>query len=167
MTYHRRFNTLSVIMAQTEAKSILKVKADILGEDCSLGKNFRNQVVKNTGATTKMHNAEQREKRGAKAKRQASRQTISQEKSQCDSKPFSQQFGISCANTRFRFTKRTPIHKKSILGNQNTSGPSSRKTKMLPKVLGKLTRDPDILGITQGFQIPFKRKPSKNSKSLR
>ena len=154
-------------MAQTEAKSILKVKADILGEDCLLGKNFRNQVVKNTGATTKMHNAEQREKRGAKAKRQASRQTISQEKSQCDSKPFSQQFGISCANTRFRFTKRTPIHKKSILGNKNTSGPSSRKTKMLPKVLGKLTRDPDILGITQGFQIPFKRKPSKNSKSLR
>ena len=89
MTYHRRFNTLSVIIAQTEAKSILKVKADILGEDCLLGKNFRNQVVKNTGTTTKMHNAEQREKRGAKAKRQASRQTISQEKSQCDSKPFS------------------------------------------------------------------------------
>ena len=29
MTYHRRFNASSVIMAQTEAKSILKEKADI------------------------------------------------------------------------------------------------------------------------------------------
>ena len=32
MTYHRRFNASSVIMAQTEAKSILKEKVDILGE---------------------------------------------------------------------------------------------------------------------------------------
>ena len=43
MTYHRRF----IIMAQTEAKSILKEKADILNEkDCLLGKDFRNQVMK-------------------------------------------------------------------------------------------------------------------------
>ena len=41
MTYNRRFNALFVIMAQTEAKSILKKKADILGEqDFLLGKDF-------------------------------------------------------------------------------------------------------------------------------
>ena len=32
ITYHRRFNALPVLMAQTEAKPILKEKADILGE---------------------------------------------------------------------------------------------------------------------------------------
>ena len=32
MTYHGRFKELSIIMAQTEAKSILKEKADILSE---------------------------------------------------------------------------------------------------------------------------------------
>ena len=43
MTYHGQFNALSFIMAQTEAKSILKEKADILGEkDFLLGKDFRN-----------------------------------------------------------------------------------------------------------------------------
>ena len=31
MTYHRRFNALSVIMTQPEAKTILKEKADVLG----------------------------------------------------------------------------------------------------------------------------------------
>ena len=31
----------------------------------------------------------------------------------------------------------------------------------------KLTRDPNRLDITQGFQIPFKSKPSEKSKSLR
>ena len=41
MFYQRRFNALSVIMAQTEAKYILKEKADILGEkDFLLGKDF-------------------------------------------------------------------------------------------------------------------------------
>ena len=41
MTYHRRLNTLSFIMAQTEAKLILKEKADILSEkEFLLGKNF-------------------------------------------------------------------------------------------------------------------------------
>ena len=65
MTYHRRFNALSVIMTHTKAKSILKEKADLLGE-------------------------------------------------------------------------------KSFL-----------------KSWEKITRDPDILGITQGFQIPFKRNPSQ------
>ena len=45
-------------MAQTEGKSILKEKADILGEkDFLLGKNFQNQVVKDTEAKTKMYNA--------------------------------------------------------------------------------------------------------------
>ena len=58
MTYDRRFNALSVMMVQTEAKSILKEKADILGEkDFLLGKNFQNQVVKDTEAKTKMYNA--------------------------------------------------------------------------------------------------------------
>ena len=68
------------------------------------------------------------------------RQTQSQGKVECDNKPFSQQFGISCADTRFRFTKRTPINKKSITENKNTSGPSSRKTKILSKVLGKINQ---------------------------
>ena len=58
MTYHRRFNALSVIMTHTKAKSILKEKADLLGEkDCLLGKKFRNQVVKDTEAKANMHNA--------------------------------------------------------------------------------------------------------------
>ena len=58
MTYHRQFIALFVIMAQTETKSILKEKVDMLGEkDFLLGKYFRNQVVKNTEAKTTMHNA--------------------------------------------------------------------------------------------------------------
>ena len=73
MTYHRRFNALSVIMAQTEANSIHKEKANILGEkDFLLGKDFRNQVVKDTEAKTKMYNAVRRKKKGAKAQPQAS-----------------------------------------------------------------------------------------------
>ena len=73
MTYHRRFNALSVIMAQTEANSIHKEKANILGEkDFLLGKDFRNQVVKDTDAKTKMHNAVRRKKKGAKTQPQAS-----------------------------------------------------------------------------------------------
>ena len=142
MTYHRRFNALSVIMAQTEANSIHKEKANILGEkDFLLGKDFRNQVVKDTEAKTKMHNAVRRKKKGAKAQPQASttpqmpfqespsrqqgyrgsggrcrttnkfvyrkkgRQTQSQGKSQCDTKSFSQQFGISCTNTKIQIYK--------------------------------------------------------------
>ena len=183
ITYHRRFNVLSVLMTQTEAKSILKEKAVILGEkDYLLGKDFRNQVVKDTEAKAKMHNAVGRKKKGAKAQPQASttpqipfqespscqqgyrgsggrrgttnkfvyrkkvRQTQSQETGQCGNKPFSQQFGISCANTRFRFTKPTTIHKKSIPGNKNTSDRSSRKTKMLSKVLGKINQRPKHIG---------------------
>ena len=170
-------------MAQTEAKSILKEKADILGEkDCFFGKDFRNQVVKDTEAKTKTHNAVGKKKKSAKDQPQASttpqmpfqespsrqygyrcsgggsrttnrfvyrkkgRQTQSQGKGHCDGKPFSQQFGISCANTRFRFTKRTPIHKKSIPGNKDTSGPSSRKTEILSKVLGKIIQRPKLIG---------------------
>ena len=73
MTYDSRFNALSVIMALIEAKSILKEKADILGEkDFLLGKDFRNQVVKDTDAKTKMHNAVRRKKKGAKTQPQAS-----------------------------------------------------------------------------------------------
>ena len=73
MTYHRRFNALSIIIAQTEAKSILKKKADILGQkDCLLGKDFGNEFVKDTEAKTKVHNAVQRKKNGAKAQPQAS-----------------------------------------------------------------------------------------------
>ena len=70
------------------------------------------------------------------------RQTQSQGKGQCDNKPFSQQFGISCANTRFRFTKRTLIHKKSISGNKSTLGPFRRKTEILSKVLRKINQRP-------------------------
>ena len=162
-------------MAQTEPKSILKVKEDILGEkDCFLAKGFWNQVVNYTEAKTKMHNTVWRKRKDTKAQPQASKthQMLFQEnlsrqqgyrgsggerratkkkilsdkretdsiprKSQCDNKPFSQQIWFSCANTRFRFTKRTPIHKKSVPGNENTSGPSSRKIKRLSKVLAKL-----------------------------
>ena len=74
------------------------------------------------------------------------RQTQFQGKGHRDNKSFSQQFGISCANTSFRFTKRTPIHKKSIPGNKNTSGPFSRKTKILSKVLGKINQRPKHAG---------------------
>ena len=141
-------------MAQTEANSIHKEKANILGEkDFLLGKDFRNQVVKDTDAKTKMHNAVRRKKKGAKTQPQASttpqmhfqgslsrqqgyrgsgwgRRTTNKfvykkkrdtdsilRKRQCDNKPFSQQFGISCANARSRFTKRTLIHKKPIPEN--------------------------------------------------
>ena len=53
-------------MAQTEAKSILKEKADILSEKgYLLCKDFRNQVVKDTEAKTKMHNVVRRKKKGA------------------------------------------------------------------------------------------------------
>ena len=72
MTYHR-FNVLFVIMAKAGAKYILKEKADILGvKDCLLGKDFQNQVVKDTEAKAKMHNAVRRKKKGAKAQPQAS-----------------------------------------------------------------------------------------------
>ena len=73
MAYHRQFNALSIIMVQTEAKSILKEKADILDEkNCVLGKESRNQVVIYTEALTKMHNAVRRKKKGANAQPQAS-----------------------------------------------------------------------------------------------
>ena len=69
LTYH---NALSIIIPQTEAKSILKEKTDILREkDFLLGKDFGNQVVKDTQAKTKLHNAVQRKKKGAKAQPQA------------------------------------------------------------------------------------------------
>ena len=55
-------------MAQTDAKSILKVKEDILGEkDCLLGKDFWNQVVNYTEAKTKMHNTVWRKNKDTKA----------------------------------------------------------------------------------------------------
>ena len=44
--------------------------------------------------------------------------------------------------------------------------PLAGRLKYFLKSWGKLTRDSSILGITQGFQIPFKRKPSHKSKSL-
>ena len=59
-------------MAQTEIKSILEEKAGILGEnDFLLGKDFRNQVVKDTEAKTKMYNAVQRKRKDVKAQPQA------------------------------------------------------------------------------------------------
>ena len=61
-------------MAQTEPKSILKVKEDILGEkDCFLGKGFWNQVVNYTEAKTKMHNTVWRKRKDTKAQPQASK----------------------------------------------------------------------------------------------
>ena len=69
-----------------------------------------------------------------------------QEKVSVITSPF---LNSSCANTRFRFAKCTPIHKKSFPGNKYSSVPSSRKTKVVSKVWEKLTRDPNILGITQ------------------
>ena len=72
MTYHR-FNVLFVIKAKAGARYILKEKADILGEkDCLLGKDFQNQVLKDTEAKTKMHNAVRRKEKGSKAQPQAS-----------------------------------------------------------------------------------------------
>ena len=45
--------------------------------------------------------------------------------------------------------------------------PLAGKLKDFLKTWQKLTRDPNKLAITQGFQIPFKSKPSQKSKSLR
>ena len=72
MTYHRQYNVLSVIMARTAAKSILKDKTDILDEKYwLLGKDFQKNVVNDTEAKTKMHNAVRMKKKGAKAQPQA------------------------------------------------------------------------------------------------
>ena len=55
-------------MAQTAAKSILKDKTDILDEKYwLLGKEFQKNVVNDTEAKTKMHNAVRTKKKGAKA----------------------------------------------------------------------------------------------------
>ena len=72
MTYHRQYNVLSVIMARTAAKSILKDKTDILDEKYwLLGKDFQKNVVNDTEAKTKMHNAVRMKKKSAKAQPQA------------------------------------------------------------------------------------------------
>ena len=95
------------------------------------------------------------------------RQTQSQGKGQCDNKFFSQQFGISFANTRFRFKKRTPIYKKPISGNKNTSGPSSRKIKMLSKVLGKINQGLKHSGYYTSVSDTLQKKTlSKDQKIL-
>ena len=95
------------------------------------------------------------------------RQTQSQGKGQCDNKLFSQQFGISFANTRFRLQNVHPFIKNLFQGIKIPQVPLAGRLKSFLKSREKLTRDPNILGITQGFQIPFKRKPSQKSKSLR
>ena len=94
------------------------------------------------------------------------RQTQSQGIGQCDNKPYCQQFGISYANTRFRFTKQTPIHKNSIPGNKNTPGSSSRKTKILFKVLEKINQRPKRIGHYTTVSDTLLKKPSQKSKSL-
>ena len=58
-----------------------------------------------------------------------------------------------------------PIHKKSIPGNKNTSGTSSRKTKVLSKVLGKINQRPQTdWTLHKGFRYPSKENPPKNQK---
>ena len=90
--------------------------------------------------------------------RKKGRQTQSQGKGHCDGKPFSQQFGISCANTRFRFAKRTPIHKKSFPGNKYTSVSSRRKTKVVSKVLGKINQRRKHIGHYSRVSDTLQRK---------
>ena len=90
--------------------------------------------------------------------RKKRRQTQSQGNGHCDNKPFSQQFGFFCADIRFRFTKPTPIHKKSIPENKDISGPSSRKTKILSKVLGKINQRPKHIGHCTRVSDTLKKK---------
>ena len=65
------------------------------------------------------------------------------------------------------FSKRTPIHKKSIPGNKNTSSPSSRKTKILSKVLGKINQRPKHIGYYTRVSDTLKIKTFRKLKSLR
>ena len=76
----------------------------------------------------------------------------------------------SCANTRFRFAKGTPIHKKSFSGNKYTSVPSSRKTKVVSKTLGKINQRPKHIGHCSRVSDTLQRKTLtkiKNSKGDR
>ena len=66
-----------------------------------------------------------------------------QEKVSVITSPF---LNSSCANTRFRFAKGTPIHKKSFPVNKYTSVPSGRQTKVVSKVLGKINQRPKHIG---------------------
>ena len=59
-------------------------------------------------------------------------------------KPFSQQFPLLIPDSDLQNVH--PFIKKSIPGNENTSGPSSRKTKIVSKVLGKINQRPKDIG---------------------
>ena len=189
MTYHRRF----IIMAQTEAKSILKEKADILGEkDCLLGKDFRNQVIKivkpkprcimQCDRRTKVLRLYRKLQRHPKClfKRalHVNKDTeVVMEGAELPTNLFIEKKGdrlnpkekVSVITSAFlnSFSKRTPIHKKSIPGNKNTSGPSSRKTKILSKVLGKINQRPKHIGHYTRVSDTLKIKPLRKLKSLR
>ena len=59
-----------------------------------------------------------------------------------------------------------PFIKNLFQGIKIPQVPLAGRLKYFLKSWEKLTRDLNMLGITQGFQIPFKRKPSQKSKSL-
>ena len=198
MTYYSRFNASSVIKGQIGASSILKEKADIMGEkDFLLGKN---QVVKDTEAKTKMHNAGRRKKKGVKAQPQASTtpQMPFQGALQINKDREAVVKGAELATNLFiekKGNRLNPKEKVSVITNsflnslefsvlipdsalqnvhpfiknlfQGTKIPQvplAGRLKYFLKSWEKLTRDPNILSITQGFQILFKRKPSQKSK---
>ena len=191
-------------MAQTEVKSILKEKADILGEkDCLFGKDFRNQVVKDTEAKTKTHNAVRKKKKGAKDQPQAS--TITQmpfkralhvnkvadvvvegaelptdlfikkkgnrlnpkEKVIVIASPFLNRLEFPVLIPDSDLQNVHPFIKNLFLGIKILQVPLAGRLKYFLKSWEKLSRDPNLLGIAQGFQIAFKRKPSQKSKSPR
>ena len=191
-------------MAQTEVKSILKEKADILGEkDCLFGKDFRNQVVKDTEAKTKTHNAVRKKKKGAKDQPQAS--TITQmpfkralhvnkvadvvvegaelptdlfikkkgnrlnpkEKVIVIASPFLNRLEFPVLIPDSDLQNVHPFIKNLFLGIKILQVLLAGRLKYFLKSWEKLSRDPNLLGIAQGFQIAFKRKPSQKSKSPR
>ena len=60
-----------------------------------------------------------------------------------------------------------PFIKNLFLGIKILQVLLAGRLKYFLKSWEKLSRDPNLLGIAQGFQIAFKRKPSQKSKSPR
>ena len=57
-----------------------------------------------------------------------------------------------------------PFIKNLFQGIKIPQVPLAGRLKCFLRSWEKLTRDPNIVGITQVFQVPFKRKPSKSQK---
>ena len=94
------------------------------------------------------------------------RQTQSQKKVSVITSPFlnSLEFPVLIPDSDLQNVH--PFIKNLFQGIKIPQVPLAGRLKYFLKSWEKLTRDLNMLGITQGFQIPFKRKPSQKSKSL-